>query len=110
MAQAPARCLNHPDRTAIARCKQCHKPLCERCAKKMTGGIYCSDECYQKMNAFQDRVQKLDEARKPGLSIGKLVGRFLVPAIIIVVLYYVLVVEKVRSVGDIIDLIRKLIP
>lgn len=76
----------------------------------MTGGIYCSDECYQKMNAFQDRVQKLDEARKPGLSIGKLVGRFLVPAIIIVVLYYVLVVEKVRSVGDIIDLIRKLIP
>jgi hypothetical protein len=110
MAQAPSRCLNHPDRTAVARCKQCHKPLCPRCVQKKAGGVYCSDECYEKMGSFQDRVEVLDEQRKAGLSVGKLVTRLVVLAIIVAVLYYVFIKEGVRGVGDFMNLVKGLIP
>ncbi len=76
----------------------------------MPGGVYCSDECYQKMNAFQDRVKALDKTRKPGFAFGKLAGRLIGPVIVIALLYYLLVVEGVRSVGDFLNVIQKLIP
>lgn len=110
MAQAPSRCLNHPDRTAVARCKQCHKPLCERCVKKMPGGIYCSDECYQKMGAFQERVERLDEQRRRGPRVGKLIGRLVLAAVVIAVLYYVFIIEGVRSVSGLVRLVKGLVP
>ncbi|GAB4336803.1 MAG: hypothetical protein Kow0099_09920 [Candidatus Abyssubacteria bacterium] len=110
MAQAPSRCINHPERTAVARCKQCHKPLCEKCVKKMPGGIYCSDECYQNMAAFQERVKKLDAAKKSGLNVGRIITRAIVAIVLIAVLYYVFVVEGVRGIDDFLKLVRGLIP
>lgn len=110
MAQAPSRCFTHPERTAVARCKQCHKPLCERCVKKMPGGIYCSDECYQKAVSFQDRVERLDVEGKRGPGLGKLVGRLVIAGVVIAILYYVFVSRGVRGVGDLIDLLKGLIP
>ena len=109
MAQAPSRCLNHPERTAVARCKQCHKPLCQRCVKKMPGGVFCSDECYQKMGGFQERVEILDKSVKPGISIGKLVTRLIVLLVVLAILYYVFIYGGVRSVGDFVDLIKDLV-
>jgi hypothetical protein len=112
MAQAPPRCLNHTDRTAVARCKQCHKPICEKCVKKMPGGVYCSDECYQNMLAFQNRVKRLDEAAKPKSAFGRLMGKlFTAVAVLIVVaiLYYVFVSRGVRSVDGFVNLIRGLV-
>ena len=108
MAQAPSRCLNHPERTAVARCKQCHKPLCQRCVKKMPGGIYCSDECYQKMGQFKERVENLDERRKKGFSVGKLVKWGVVLAVVGGILYYVFVAQGARSVGDLVDIVTGL--
>jgi hypothetical protein len=110
MAQAPSRCLNHPERTAVARCKQCHKPLCQKCAMKMPGGVFCSDECYQKMGSFQDRVDMLDKAKKPGLSLGKLLTRLVTVAIIVAIVYFVFIRGGVRSVGDFVDLVKGLAP
>ena len=111
MAQAPPRCLNHPDRTAVARCKQCHKPICEKCIKKMPGGAYCSDECYQNMLAFQNRVKRLDEASKPRSALAGLIRRlvaFSVAVVIVAILYYVFVSKGVRDVNGLLNLIRGL--
>ncbi len=110
MAQAPSRCFTHTERTAVARCKQCHKPLCERCVKKMPGGIYCSDECYKKAASFHDRVEKLDAQTKRGPGLGRLVGRLVILAVVIAILYYVFVYEGVRGVGDFINLLKGLVP
>ena len=110
MAQAPSRCLNHPERTAVARCKECHKPLCQRCVKKMPEGVFCSDECYQKMGAFQKRVDHLDQKRKRGFPLGTWLVRIAIVAAVVVVLYYVFVKEGVRNVGDFIDLVKGLAP
>ncbi len=112
MAQSPSRCLNHPERTAVARCKQCHKPLCEKCIKKMPGGVYCSDQCYQNMLAFQGRVKKLDEAARPRSMLAGLarrLGSFAIVVLIAAILYYVFVSKGVRNVNGLLNLIRKLV-
>lgn len=110
MAQAPSRCLNHPERTAVARCKQCHKPLCQRCVQKMPGGIFCSNECYEKMGSFQERVEQLDNGRRPGFPLGKLVKWVVVLAVAGGVVYYIFVAEGVRSAGDLVNMVKGLIP
>ena len=110
MAQAPARCLNHVDRTAVARCKQCHKPLCSKCVIKKPGGIYCSEECFEKMGSFQERVERLDEKPARGFSVGKLVTRLIILAIVVGIAYFVFVVQEVRSIGDLIAMFKALIP
>jgi hypothetical protein len=109
MAQAPARCINHVDRTAAARCKQCHKPLCEKCVKKMPGGVFCSDECYQNMAAFQNRVKQLESQKKRGFNLGKWVQRAVVLIVGLFALYYVFVVQGVRSVDGLIDMLKGLV-
>lgn len=109
MAQAPARCINHVDRTAVARCKQCHKPLCEKCVQKMPGGVFCSDECYQNMAAFQNRVRELDQRKKPKANIGKWIQRAVMVVILAAALYYVFVVQGVRGVNDLVNMLRGLV-
>ncbi len=110
MAQAPSRCINHPERTAVARCKQCHKPLCERCVKKMPGGVYCSDECYQNMAAFQNRVKQLEAQRKRGVNWSGLAVKFFIAVVVAGSLYYVFVVRGVRNVRDLIDMVNGFLP
>ncbi|RJP21932.1 MAG: hypothetical protein C4520_09035 [Candidatus Abyssobacteria bacterium SURF_5] len=110
MAQAPSRCINHPERTAVARCKQCHKPLCEKCVKKMPGGVYCGDECFQNMNAFQNRVKQLEHQKKKGLNLGKWIPQAAILLLIVALLYYVFMVQGVRSVDGLINMVRNLIP
>jgi hypothetical protein len=46
-------CLNHPDRTAAARCVACHKPLCRECVVSTTDGNFCSRECASKAADFK---------------------------------------------------------
>jgi predicted nucleic acid-binding Zn ribbon protein len=108
MAQAPSRCINHPERTAVARCKQCHKPLCEKCVKKMPGGVFCSDECYENMAAFQNRVKALDQQKKRGFNLGKWLTRAAVLIVVAAALYYVVVMQGVRNVGDFLDMLKGL--
>lgn len=110
MAQAPARCLNHPERNAVARCKQCHKPLCPKCAVKMPGGVYCSQECYDKMGEFQDRVKKLDATPKAGFAFGKLVKWAIIAAVVIGIVYFVFVRGEVRTLDDLVAFVKELLP
>jgi hypothetical protein len=36
-------CANHPDKTALAFCRTCGKPLCESCQKPAQGTIFCEE-------------------------------------------------------------------
>lgn len=110
MAQAPARCLNHPERKAVARCKQCHKPLCPHCAIKKPGGVFCSEECFENMGSFQKRVEQLETRRGSRFTLGSLVKWIVIVGLVGGVLYYVFLVEQVRSVGDFVDLIKGFLP
>lgn len=109
MAQAPSRCLNHPERTAVARCKQCHKPLCSKCAIKRSGGVFCSEECFENMGSFQNRVEDLD-ARKKGGALGPLIKKGVIALVVVGILYYVFVANEVRSVGDLVKMIKGFLP
>ena len=109
MAQAPSRCLNHPERTAVARCKQCHKPLCSRCAIKKPGGVFCSEDCFENMDSFQNRVEDL-EARKGGGNIGAMIKKGAVLLVAAGILYYVFIVEGVRGPGDFVDMVKGFMP
>ena len=110
MAQAPSRCLNHPERKAVARCKQCHKPLCPHCAMKKPGGVFCSEECFENMGSFQNRVEELDARKKSGISAGTLLKWIVIVGLVGGVLYYVFLVEEVRGVGDFVDMIKGFLP
>jgi len=77
---------------------------------KMPGGVYCSQECYDKMGAFQQRVEKLSEQPKAGLSFGTLVRWVVIALVVVGILYFVFVKGGVRSVGDLIDFLKGLIP
>ncbi len=36
-------CINHPETTATAFCRDCGKPMCEECQRPALGTIYCAD-------------------------------------------------------------------
>jgi hypothetical protein len=42
-------CNNHPTRTAVMHCSQCHKPICEKCVQN---GRFCSQPCNEKFSKF----------------------------------------------------------
>lgn len=54
------KCLKNE---ADVRCKMCHRPICKDCAVTASAGMFCSEECAQKMQAHVDRVKEIDEER-----------------------------------------------
>ncbi len=42
-------CNNHPTRSAVMHCSQCHKPICEKC---VINGRFCSQPCNDKFSKF----------------------------------------------------------
>jgi len=92
-------CLNHPDRTAVARCHTCHKPLCRECVVSTTEGSFCSRECASKAADFKAHY-KGPVKTGPGL-----VARVIKLAILVVVIAVVLVVagKAVPAVGSVVS-------
>ena len=54
-------CINHQEVAAVARCKQCSKPVCAMCIVKGPNGHFCSDECKERYATFIERANKLDK-------------------------------------------------
>jgi hypothetical protein len=77
---------------------------------KKPGGIFCSDECYENMENFQNRVQKLDEKAASTFPFGPLVKWVIVTAVVLGVVYFVFVKGGVRTVEDLINMVKGLIP
>jgi hypothetical protein len=53
-------CYNHPDRQAVALCKNCQKALCKGCATPEENGFSCSEKCHQEIiasNAMMNRAK-----------------------------------------------------
>jgi hypothetical protein len=82
-------CVNHPGVDASARCKQCHKPICNTCKVDSAVGIFCSQGCQQKYEGFVQRVAQHEGMRKPGTlgtKIKGLIGKLIVILILLVAL------------------------
>jgi hypothetical protein len=41
----------------------CNKPICKDCGISTAAGIFCSEECAQKMHAHVERVKEIDKER-----------------------------------------------
>lgn len=60
-------CINHPAIEAVARCKQCGKPVCGACLVTGPTGRFCSDTCKDKHEKFIGRAQDMQRnARSTG--------------------------------------------
>jgi hypothetical protein len=53
-------CINHPGVEAVARCRQCGKPVCGACVVIVLSGKFCGEECRERYENFLERAQKLD--------------------------------------------------
>ena len=51
------KCYYHPEKDAVAVCKECGKPLCEDCAHEFNGKIYCEED----LSKIQEKSKKVDE-------------------------------------------------
>ena len=49
-----AYCANHPETAAVAYCRTCGKPLCDRCKREVRGVIYCEECLAQRMASAGD--------------------------------------------------------
>ncbi len=56
-------CINHSDRVATARCRQCGKPLCDECKIITKEGIFCSEKCHERAKAFSSRMEEIEDKR-----------------------------------------------
>jgi len=81
-------CINHPGIEAIARCKQCGKPVCGSCVVAAYNGNFCSPLCKEKHEKFVERAQKLDaKSRGGGRYLAKL--RFFLKKLVVFLVGFV---------------------
>ena len=78
-------CLNHPGIEAVGRCKQCGKPFCSACKVMGPTGLFCSDDCKKKHEAFVQRAAQL-ESRKASFNLMAKVRKLLGKLIVILIL------------------------
>ncbi len=73
-------CLNHKDRSAVAQCHQCHKPVCAECLVDQDGGKFCSPPCAARNREFKTSYKEPNI--KEGFNlVGKLVGLVLLAVV-----------------------------
>jgi len=78
-------CINHPDRQAIARCRQCGRPLCSDCRIEGPTGDFCSIACQEKHEQFVNRAQHM-KVSAPGPSFSVLLKRFIIKLLLLLAL------------------------
>lgn len=61
-------CINHPLKQATARCKACHRPLCDECKIVTEDGVFCSDECHERQVQFTERAASLPKPKRSFLG------------------------------------------
>lgn len=48
-------CVNHADKPAVTRCRQCGKMICQQCVVEAAGAKCCSQGCADKFQQFAAR-------------------------------------------------------
>jgi hypothetical protein len=57
-------CINHHGVEAVARCKQCGKPVCGACLVVGSTGHFCGADCKEKHEKFIARAQEISQTKK----------------------------------------------
>ncbi|MBI5725115.1 MAG: B-box zinc finger protein [Planctomycetes bacterium] len=60
-------CVNHADRRAVIRCRQCGKSICDLCVVEAAGAKCCSQECAGKFQQFAARGGTMIPKAKVGI-------------------------------------------
>ncbi len=51
-------CYNHPEKPAIAICKNCYKAICIECAIPGEDGFTCSEHCQRQIQVYNTMMEK----------------------------------------------------
>lgn len=82
-------CINHSAVEAVARCKQCGKPVCGQCVVRGPTGNFCCEPCQQKNELFAKKAQDLDRKGQMGPGStrgGSIFGKLVAFVILLVIL------------------------
>ncbi|MDI6783976.1 MAG: hypothetical protein QME64_07780 [bacterium] len=79
-------CINHPLVPAVARCKQCMKPVCRNCQVPTDIGIFCSEGCYVQMKGFMARQGAYDKKPRWHWTLSKWIRRLVGLAILLIII------------------------
>jgi hypothetical protein len=52
------KCFNHPEKDAVAICKNCNKGLCPECTAEVNNGIACKGKCEEEVLFLDKMIQK----------------------------------------------------
>jgi len=104
-------CINHPGVEALARCKQCGKPVCGACVVSGPAGNFCSEGCKEKFQTFMSKAQHLDgRARSSVLvKLRKLAGGLIVLAAVCAAVGAIASAVEIPVLTDVVYRIRGLI-
>lgn len=103
------KCLK---KEANLRCKMCHRPICQDCAISGPAGLFCSDQCAQKMHSHVERIKEIDEERP-------IVKQKRMPTIIKLIIWlaalwfiarFILKIDIIESLKELISLVIARIP
>ena len=93
------------------RCKQCNQPITSGNMTQSAMGVFCSEGCRDKYEAFVERAQQLESMRKPR-SFARLLKTFIGKLIVILILLVALgvlgaVMPEIPVLGDAVRVIRE---
>jgi hypothetical protein len=103
-------CINHPAIEAVARCKQCMKPVCKTCIVDGPMGKYCSASCKEKHEMYVKKAQDAElTRRKPSHSgkIKELIAKLIILLVVLAGLGAAAAYFDVPVVGD---MVRQFFP
>jgi hypothetical protein len=104
-------CINHPGVEALARCKQCGKPVCGTCVVSGPAGNFCSEVCKEKHQTFMSRAQQLDGRARGTMfvKLRKLAGGLIVLAAVCVAVGVIATAVEIPVLTDLVYRIRGLV-
>ncbi len=96
-----AKCFNHPEELAVAKCTDCGKPICRECLVYREGSVYCSEECAIRRKTLGDSLHsKLERSRQgPGVLI-RMIQMLIASALILGLLHWLGVINLKEYLGD----------
>jgi len=98
-------CINHPGVEAVARCKQCGKPVCSSCVVKGPTGLFCGEPCKDRHEKFISRAQELHRTSRSTGTFQKLkiaLMKLVILLVAIILLGFVMVYFNVPVASDIV--------
>jgi hypothetical protein len=93
------------------RCKQCNQPITSANMVESPFGVFCSEACKEKYEAFVQRAQQLESMRKP-FSLGRVLKGFIGKLIVILILLVALgvlgtVMPDIPVLSDLVRTVRE---